>query len=173
MLEVKEILEIGFGIDKAKFLNQYSEKYIFFTSVYDFEGESPIGEFEAICEIAKLVGKENLLIKKHPRDSRMIFEEHGFKVDSNSSIPWEALQFEINLNGKTLLTVNSGAVISTSLLFGSNVKSVYVYNICQYESNSLAVASIKNIDSLIKSDFFKDRVPNVYKIDKVEDLVNK
>ncbi|HEG1241807.1 TPA: hypothetical protein SCN02_002979, partial [Enterococcus faecium] len=53
------------------------KKYIFFTSVYDFEGGEPVGEYELVCKIADLVGKDNLIVKTHPRDVRTIYKDNG------------------------------------------------------------------------------------------------
>lgn len=166
--EIASLLQGWFDINIEK--DDYKAKYIFFTSVYDFEGGKPIGEFEAVKKIASRVGKENILIKKHPRDPRTVFENAGFQVDKNSSIPWEALQFYIDLSGKTLLTVNSGAVISTSLLFGSSVQSYYVYPLCDISENSLAAESVAELQKLLHSDFIKNKTPNVKILQDVNEL---
>lgn len=165
---LSKLLADCFNIKVKK--DEYGYQYIFFTSVYDFEGGKPVGEFEVINKIAKKVGKENILIKKHPRDSRLIYEENGFAVDGNSYIPWEALQFNIDLTGKTLLTVNSGAVISTGLLFGSDVRSFYVYPLCDLSENLLARESIHEIDSLLSCEFIVKRAPNVRVLEDIEEL---
>lgn len=151
--------------------NYYSEKYIFFTSVYDFEGEEPIGEYEVIEKIAQVVGKENLLIKKHPRDSRTVYEDNGFKVDANSNIPWEITQFHIDLKDKILLTVNSGAILSSALLFKCQVRSYFVYKLCNIKKNTLAKESIAEINAVMNSSFLKDSVPNLKVLELIGDLI--
>lgn len=165
---LSKLLADCFNIKLEK--DEYRHQYIFFTSVYDFEGGKPVGEFEIINKIAKKVGKENILIKKHPRDSRLIYEENGFDVDRNSYIPWEALQFNIDLTGKTLLTVNSGAIVATGLLFGSDVRSFYVYPLCDLSENSLAKESVREIDGLLSSEFIIKRAPNVRVLEDIEEL---
>ncbi|HGT1350754.1 TPA: hypothetical protein ACMUTV_003105, partial [Enterococcus faecium] len=92
------------------------KKYIFFTSVYDFEGGEPVGEYELVCKIADLVGKDNLIVKTHPRDVRTIYKDNGFIEDKNSSIPWEAIQLSGDFNDKIFMTINSGSVISGSTM---------------------------------------------------------
>ena len=59
--ELINILKKVFNVDIDK--KSYKEKYIYFSSICDFEGGKPIGEFELIKNIAHLVGKDNLLIK--------------------------------------------------------------------------------------------------------------
>ena len=61
--KIADIIDDIFDIDKTKL--KYDARYIFFTSVYDFEGGEPIGEFELACKIRDLVGNDNLLIKLH------------------------------------------------------------------------------------------------------------
>ena len=99
------------------------EKYIFFTSVYDFEGENQIGEFDVVNRVAELVGKENLIIKIHPRDTRDIYERNGIKTAKASSVPWEALQLRFGFYDKVLLTATSGAIISTNMMVSRPIKS--------------------------------------------------
>jgi len=70
----------------------YPQKYIFFSSVFDFEGGAPVGELNVIKQVAALIGNENLIVKVHPRDSIDRFVSAGLNVDNNSAIPWEAIQ---------------------------------------------------------------------------------
>ena len=144
------ILKSCFPVNLQK--HSYREKYIFFTSVYDFEGEAAIGESEAVREIAELVGSDNLLVKKHPRDSRKVYEELNLHVDNNSSMPWEIIQFQINLSDKVLLTVNSGSVLSSVLMLQDGPKAFYVYNLCDLSRNSKARASIATIKELLENE---------------------
>ena len=53
--ETVDVIRKVFNVNLSE--NDYKEKYIFFTSVLDFEGEHPIGEYELVCRIAEIVGK--------------------------------------------------------------------------------------------------------------------
>ena len=131
--------------------DDYSEKYIFFTSVFDFEGEHPIGEYELACKIAKIVGKDNLLIKTHPRDRRTVYSDNGFKVDKNSSIPWEAIQLSGDFGDKVFLTASSGSVLSGSFMSSHPPKTYYLYKLCNIDGNKMAEESRRNIDELLSN----------------------
>jgi hypothetical protein len=168
VFRLKQLFDVCFDLQFTE--KSYEYKYIFFSSVYDFEGGDSIGEFQAINRIADLVGKQNILIKKHPRDTRKIYEENGFNVDINSSVPWEVLQFNIDLKDKVLLTVNSGSVLSTSLLFGSNVQAYYVYGCCDISHNELAKESISEIKKLLTSDMFIKKAPNIKIMKDINEL---
>lgn len=151
--------------------NSYSEKYIFFTSVYDFEGGKPIGEFEAVGRIADVVGKDNLLIKQHPRDPRNIYIENGFRVDKNSSIPWEAIQFQLDISNKVLLTVNSGSILSSALLFKNGAKAFFVYELCDLEDNELAQESISSIKKVLNTANVSDELKSVSVLHDEKELI--
>lgn len=136
-------------------LDEYKEKYIFFSSVYDFEGGEPIGELDLIKQIAKLVGKENLLVKIHPRDNKKRFIEEGLKVDANSSVPWEVIQLGRDFSKHVFMTANSTSVLSVSLLQEKTPKVIYLYKLCRLFGNAALQNSVQEIESLVQMDFVK------------------
>lgn len=151
---------------------QYPEKYIFFTSVYDFEGEEPIGEYELVCKIAAFIGKNNLLIKVHPRDTRGIYEKNGYKVDKNSSIPWEAIQLLGDFGNKVFLTATSGSVLSGSLMSEAVPKIIYLFNCCNILGNKFAKITVKNIIDLLSDSDMQKVLGNILIAQKIEDIIN-
>lgn len=156
-----------FKIDKDQL--DYHQKYIFFTSVYDFEGE-PIGEFELVTKIAQFVGKDNLLIKQHPRDLRTIYRDNGFVVDVNSSIPWEVIQLVGNFENKVYLTVNSGSVLCANTLSSQNIKVVYMYKFCNYTANPSCVCNIHDLSDILNNIHMKSILHSVYIGESFDDI---
>lgn len=140
---------------------QYDVDYIFFTSVYDFEGGTPIGEYALVCKIAELVGKENLIVKTHPRDRRTIYEENGFRLDKNLGIPWEIILLCADLSGKVIFTVNSTSVISSSLLSSDDIKGYYLYKLCDLSGNPTAVKTTNGICRLLNNPKLKMKLANI------------
>lgn len=132
-------------------MSKIREKYIFFTSVYDFEGGDPIGEIDIVSKIAKLVGKDNLLIKTHPRDSRTVYAERGFHVYENSSIPWEAIQFHNDFSDKCFVTVNSGSVLGVNMIVKKKVRTYFFYDCCNLGGNTDALATKNSIEHVISN----------------------
>lgn len=102
------------------------QKYIFFASSSDIEGK-PCGEMELILKTADIVGKENLIVKMHPRDKRSVCLDNGIEVMENSWIPWEVSQLIGQYEDKIMLTVNSGAFITVSALQGGNGLGMFLY----------------------------------------------
>lgn len=119
-----QILNIVFGYRPEN--DSYLQKYIFFTSSSDIDGQ-PVGETELVLQIAKQVGKENLLVKMHPRDGRKVYEEKGMNVSRNSSIPWEVIQLNHDFNEHVFLTVSSGSVLNASAMLGENIRTLFLY----------------------------------------------
>lgn len=149
----------------------YKEKYIYFTSVYDFEGGAPIGEFEIVSRVGEIVGKENLLVKIHPRDTRGKYEREGFKVDKNSSIPWEAIQLTSDFSDKVLLSTTSGSVLAGSFLSEKPIRTIYMHKFCNPKNNTLAITSINSINNLLKDESMREALKEVYAPDKYEDIL--
>ena len=148
----------------------YKEKYIYFSSVYDFEGGDPIGEIELVKAIRDHVGNDNLLVKVHPRDTRTVYADENFHVDRNSKLPWEAIQLNINCSDKVFITANSGSVLSINMLIDPMPKTVFAYDCCHYQGNLYAVNTITNLKKLLNDDAYKKYLSNVYTINRVEEL---
>lgn len=152
--ELGEILSEIFQVDIPE--NAYQEKYIYFSSVYDFEGGEPIGELELIKQIAKVVGKDNLLVKVHPRDDIKKFEKEGVKVDKNSNVPWEVVQLGRDFSNHVFMTANSTSVLSISLLQKNAPKIFFMYKLCNLTGNLSAQKTVKEIEAVISANFVKD-----------------
>lgn len=148
-----------------------NEKYIFFSGVFDFEGGEPIGEFELIIRIAELVGKENLIVKLHPRDRRKKFEEKNIKIYEYSSIPWEAIQLNCDFSEKIFLTVNSGSILGANMMLKNRVRSYFLYKCCNFDKNSEASAYIKNVEQFLNdSDSILDQIYILENIEKLSEI---
>lgn len=150
----------------------YEERYIFFTSVYDFEGGEAIGEFELVKAIADLVGKDNLLIKMHPRDTRTVYADEGFHIDMNSSIPFEALLFAYDFSDKVLLSATSGAILSAGLMLSYPPKMEYLYPLCKIEHNPFALGTVNQITTVLNNHILKEKLGRVGVCTNINELSN-
>lgn len=167
--EMGDILSDIFEIDEVG--TAYDSKYIYFSSVYDFEGGEPIGELELIEQIAELVGRNNLLVKVHPRDDISRFKKRGLRVDNNSNIPWEVIQLKHDFSKHVFITANSTSVLSVSLLQKNSPKIFYVHNLCNTDGNPTAQKTISEINKIVSSSFVKDREIDVKIACRIEDLL--
>ncbi len=142
----REILSKAFEIDGDKLY--YPQKYIFMASIGDFEGGKPVGELDIALKIADLVGRNNLLVKVHPRDRTGAFEKAGLTVDKNSSVPWEVIQMNYDFSNHVFMTVASGSVFGVNVMIKNRAKVFYLYKLCQYEGNRLIEESVRTIERL-------------------------
>lgn len=148
----------------------YTQKYIYFSSVYDFEGGKPIGEFELVRNIAKQVGKENLIVKVHPRDTRPTYAEEGFLVDKNSSKPWEVIQLLGDFSNKVFLTATSGSVLAGNFLTTLPVPTFYMYKFCDISGNNTALKTVSNIKALLQEKTMKKVFFHIKTAESIEDI---
>lgn len=167
---VAKLLVALFDIDLHS--EKYIEKYIFFTSVYDFEGENAIGEYEVVEKIAKVVGKHNILIKQHPRDNRNVYIDSGYRVDLNSSVPWEAIQLGYDFSDKILITVNSGSVLSANLMMENGPKAFFVFKFCDLSQNKQAQVTARLIVELLDNSKLQKELKNIHIAEKIEDIIS-
>ena len=101
--------------------------FIFFEEVLS---GAPEGERELLEAIAGAVGKERLTVKRHPRSGAAETLPDGFRAAERPELPWELIEMNESLAGKTLLTVSSGSVLAPALYFDDPVQ-VYLLFRCE------------------------------------------
>ena len=92
--------------DYDKMTDVYDKKYLFMEESFYAEGYD-VDDVEILEEIASVVGKENIMVKIHPRNPINRFRELGYKTNTNTSVPWELIILNQELTDLTLLTVAS------------------------------------------------------------------
>lgn len=144
--EFRKTVAKVFQLEKSSL--EYKQKYIFFSSVGDFEGGHPIGEVGLAKRIAGLVGKENLLVKVHPRDNTGAFEKAGLNIDKNSDVPWEAIQLNYDFSSHVFLTATSTSVLTINLLLERHPKVYFLYPLCDVAGNKAVKPSIEALEKI-------------------------
>ena len=134
----------------------------------DFEGGVPIGEYAVVEQVARLVGKDNLLIKQHPRDPRTLYRDNGFHVDDNSAVPWEAIQLSMDFHDHVLLTATSTAPLSSY-----NAPAVcYLYPLCSVSQNSAVHGAVSTLERLLREPSIAGKLRRVHVIRKIEEILD-
>ena len=151
---------------------EYKEQYIFFSSIFDIDGEKAIGEFELLLSLADLVGRDNLLIKVHPRDTRTIYAENGLKVDKNSAAPWEAIQLCGDFRNNIFLTTASSSVLSGCLMLPYSIPTYFLYNLCDIKNNGIAQKAVSEIEKTLSNEKLMESFSNIIIAEKLEDVVS-
>ena len=164
------IIRRVFEVDAEKNNRIYSRKYIYFSGVYDFEGGSPIGELDLIERVSDAVGKDNMVVKVHPRDITDRFIERGLNVAESSNVPWEAIQMTSDLEGVTFLTTISGSVLFTNLITNAPVKSVFLFPLCDLSKNEMASRNVKDIRRIVNDGVEGKALPWIVFCDDIEKI---
>ena len=104
------------------------EKLIFFEGAFWGDGML-VDEMELFFAIADYIGKENIIVKRHPRNTVDRFTPLGFKVMANQTLPWEVMIKDIDLSNKLLVSVASFTCFSAMEMYGRISWSLLLQNI--------------------------------------------
>lgn len=101
------------------------EKFIFFEESY-LGDKCLSNDVQLFDQIAKIVGKENIIVKLHPRNKIDRFSIRGYKVLPNRTTPWEVQLLRGEYANKFFITVSSTASLSPMLVYNQEVKSIHL-----------------------------------------------
>ena len=104
------------------------EKYIYFLDPV-LKGRAPTNDIEILNFISEFVGKQNIIIKLHPRTIVDRFSSLGYKVISQSNYPWEVIALTQNISDKILLSSFSTASYSGKYICNQNQISIFLFNL--------------------------------------------
>lgn len=102
------------------------ERFILFTSCFP-ENRTTANELDVVRMIAEATGKENLIIKQHPRAVYDPYTMRDYKVMESSGIPWEIFLLSGEMQNKVLMTACSYAVFTAHGMFGHNQPVIFLY----------------------------------------------
>ncbi|MCM1216731.1 MAG: alpha-2,8-polysialyltransferase family protein [Lachnospiraceae bacterium] len=138
----------------------FPQKYIYFATSTDIDGK-PVGETEIVLRIADLVGKENLLVKMHPRDDRTIYEDNGLIVSRESAIPWEVVQLNHDFSGHIFISLSSNSVLSATAILGDDVKGFFLSPMVRGKNQEVDLELITEMDEVVKQLHSKGKCMNI------------
>ncbi|MBQ8842853.1 MAG: hypothetical protein IJZ65_09520 [Ruminiclostridium sp.] len=116
--ESLEVLKRVFGSPELP-----KEKVIFFSEPFidEFINNNEVQMLEMIAE---RVGKENIIVKNHPRNTADKFEKLGYKMFENSNLPWEIFASDMSVENKLIISISSTSIFSPKLLFDYKLNSI-------------------------------------------------
>ena len=114
-----------FGYESC--VDKYDKKLIFFEESHAMEGYE-VPDIQMLEQIAQKIGRDNIMVKIHPRNPKNRFAQLGYKTNVNTSIPWELIILNQAMDDKILVTISSGSVIYPFLYFGIKTKSYSLLN---------------------------------------------
>ncbi len=75
-------------------------------------------EYDLLMKLIRQVGRENVIVKRHPRNPVDRFTGRGIKVMPEQAVPWEIMLLSQQLEGKLLVSVASTACLSPRTIYG-------------------------------------------------------
>lgn len=108
----KNILTSIYGVQPS-----IKESFVFFTSCFTELGYTT-NEIKLVEAVAEEVGKENLLIKLHPRATYDLYTCRGYKTMEANNVPWEVCVLGNDMQDKVLISIFSTATFSSHNLLG-------------------------------------------------------
>lgn len=96
------------------------EKYIYLEDFF-FADAYVTNDWELFEQLGALVGKDSIIVKRHPRDKFDRFTPMGYKTVGQSVVPWEIQLLSNDLQGKVLLSVSSTSILTPYIIFNSNM----------------------------------------------------
>ena len=150
---------------------EVKQKYIYVESK-EFDQRVITNELDVLEQFAKLVGKENILVKLHSENSTVRFKMRGYKVSFENESEWEQFQMSESLNDKVIVALYPSGFISPKICVNElNYIELYLY--------PLLVGNVKFIKSNTFSKFmpkYKEilsrRKTTAYVIESLEQLGN-
>ncbi len=121
--EFKDNIKIIFNVENE--LPKYDRKYII---LEEFHKE--YNDEEIFDKIINIVGKENVIIKLHPRRPEDRFAKKGVKTLGSNGVPWEALLVAGDFSDKVIISIGSSSVTTQRILFGNEKMNAYLLFKC-------------------------------------------
>lgn len=108
---LKEIVISIFGRE-----NLPSQRYIYLEDFF-FADRCVSNDMELFKLFSKIVGVENIIVKRHPRDDENRFAFIGCKEFETSVVPWEVQLLINDYSHKVLISVSSTSLLTPVMIF--------------------------------------------------------
>ena len=130
-------------------VSPFKQKIIYFEGA--FMGDSILtNEMNLFLHIADKVGKENLIVKRHPRNLVDRFTPLGYAVMDNATVPWEIMLMDMDVTDKLLISIASFTCISPMEMYGMETSSILLQPLLLGRAYFLQGAAVKVLKKSIK-----------------------
>lgn len=102
---------------------EYDTPYLFMEESFAADSYK-VEDMELVETIANEVGKDNIVIKLHPRNPENRFVRKGYKTNKNTAVPWELVVLNTDMCGHTLISISSCSILQPYLLLGTPIRSI-------------------------------------------------
>lgn len=107
-------------------MDELRGKHLFFVDAF-IDKLAVVEDIRMLDYIASVTGKDDILIKMHPREGFDRFSGRGYTLMKNYGIPWEAQLLMGVPENMSVITVSSNAAMSAKLVYGLELYTVFLY----------------------------------------------
>lgn len=159
-----------FGITEIPVIE---EKYIFFATSHDYRSFRKMGEKDLMLNVAALLGKDNMIVKGHPRINLNDMKESGFKVLKYSAIPWEAVLLNESYSDHVFITTISGSLLSANIIWEKGAETIFLYPLLDIDCNDRALGMVESFEEMKKTYKVKglSRIHTVYSWEELNECL--
>ncbi len=118
--QIREIYTGIFGEEKMP-----KEPVVFFMESFHADRVNT-SNLDLLDRIATLFGKENIIVKMHPRDQENWLAPKGYKIFPASQIPWEIMLMTNDIGNKLFVSMSSTAALSAQIVFDKKTTSMFL-----------------------------------------------
>lgn len=133
-MNISFLKQLNLALGYERTTDCYDYKYIFFEEAYFADGHD-IDDVLVVEHLAKIVGKDNIFVKIHPRNPENRFAKLGYTTNHDTAIPWEIIALNLDLREKVLLTIASVSVITPYYLFGLDYHAALLYPCIEHKEH--------------------------------------
>lgn len=146
-----QILNRVFEYEKKH--DDFQKLIVFFEESYFADGLE-IGDINIVNKIASIVGKDNIIVKIHPRNTINRFQKEGYITNNDISVPWEIIALNQDLSNTFLVTISSGSSVTSYFITeGKAKRSIFLYEMEGIDRSKLT-PSIAVFDKICKQNSY-------------------
>ena len=112
--------------------DDYSDKVVFFEESFHTDSIE-FDDMSVVQDIIDVVGKENLMIKLHPRSRKNRFQALGVQTNRSTSVPWELVAINHINNPPVLISVASGSLLYPQMYWGIKQNAISLIKCKEYK----------------------------------------
>ena len=131
---LQNILKSIFG-----YITLPKEKVVYFDSPDMADGYLSTG-IDILDIIANYVGKENIIVKLHPRNVVNRYELRGYKTIKSECRLWEMAYFDDTIRNKVFVSELSTATITAKTIFGIDIPSINIFRMLLFPKKSFLLS---------------------------------
>ena len=127
----------------------FSQKVVLFEGA--FMGDSILtNEMNLFLTVAEKVGKENVIVKRHPRNPFDRWTPMGFAVMENFTVPWEIMLMDMDVSDKLLVSVASFTCLSPMEMYHKQTNAILLQPLMLGRAYFLQEAAVKVLQKSIE-----------------------